>query len=113
MKKRIVAYWLLAWIFTIIFGEVLTGIISNNPSFFQNAFPITIYYGVITYIFAFLFSKMKYWIVLIIVFIYGALVELLFFKGINVFLVAGLFYVFLFGTPYLIMALIWKKDKPR
>jgi len=77
--------------------------------FFQNWLPITVYYGVITFIFSMLFCMMKYWIVLIIAFVYGGLVEVLFFKGINIFVAAGLFYVFLFGVPYLIVDKVWKK----
>ena len=109
MIKRIIGYWIIAWLFTVIFGEVITGVISNNPVFFQNWFAITIYYGVLTFIFSLLFSKIKYWIVLIITFIYGGLVEVLFFKGISIFVAAGLFYIFLFSTPYWIVTRIYKK----
>lgn len=37
-KKFIFGYWIIAWIFTVIFGEVITGIISKNPTFFNILF---------------------------------------------------------------------------
>ncbi len=86
-----------------IFGEVLSALAGINPMFLAALVPILIYYVVLTFLFAWLFEKIKAWQFALIAFIYGGTVEVLLFKGIPNFLVAGLFYVFLFGVPYVII----------
>ena len=108
-KKEFIISWMFIWVFVVIFGEVITGIVSKNPAFFKNAIPIIIYYGAITFIFLRLFNRIKFWVTLVIIFIYGGIAEVFFFKGINIFVAAGLFYIFLFATPYLICAKKLKK----
>lgn len=106
-------YWLITVPFVIIFGEILPGIISHNPTFFRHWAAISIYYCIITFIFAILFKKIERRIVVVIIFLYGGLMEVLFFKGIRIFILAGLFYVFLFGFPLWILRGLGEKPRPR
>ncbi|MDD2689648.1 MAG: hypothetical protein PHT41_05835 [Candidatus Omnitrophica bacterium] len=103
-------YWLITVPFVIIFGEILPGIISRNPAFFQHWLAISIYYCIITFIFAILFKKMKSWLVAVVLFLYGGFMEVFLFKGIRIFVVAGLFYIFLFWFPHYILRWSLKKQ---
>lgn len=109
MKKLFFRYWIFSWIFAVLFGEIITGLISQNPMFFENALPITLYYGVLCFIFAFLVTRFQTRSALIIFFVYGVLVELYLFHNIKGWgdlvgiIFFGLLYIFLFGLPlYLI-----------
>ena len=108
LSKNLKIYWIISFIFVVFFGEVLSTLAGINPMFLAAFIPITIYYVALTFLFSLLFEKAKAWQFVLIVFVYGGTIEVLLFKGIPNFLVAGLFYVFLFGVPYLIVKKIVK-----
>jgi len=109
MFNTIKIYWIVAWVFVLIFGEILPGVISRNPVFFEHWFAISVYYAVITLIAGILFYKIRLWLVLLVIFLYGGFAEVLFFKGIRIFPAAGAFYVFLFYAPYLISKVLGRR----
>lgn len=109
VNKLLIGYWAAAFVFIIIFGEIIPGIISENPTFFEHWFAISLYYVVLTFIFSILFATMKTWLVLLSAFLYGGIAEVFFFRGIRIFIVAGAFYVFLLGVPYLVIEKIRRR----
>jgi len=108
-SKFIKTYWIVAAVFAIIFGEIITGLISGNPAFFNNWIAISVYYFILTLPFGYLISRTKPKYYLSIFFIYGVAVEYLLFKNIatltdlKAVVFFGLLYVFLFGTPVWIL----------
>ncbi|MDO8625444.1 MAG: hypothetical protein Q7R47_05150 [Candidatus Diapherotrites archaeon] len=116
MKRTFIAYWILAVLTALVFGEILPGIASQNGVFFQHPIPITIYYVVLCFLFAHLVHHVRLLHSEIVFFFYGALVEMLVFGNVHgpfdilgiVFF--GLLYVFLFGAPWLITQKIVKTD---
>jgi len=116
MDKKIVYYWIPAWLFAVLFGEVfLSGIVAQDTSFFQYWLPISIYYLVLTFIFALIVIRVTNKIALTIFFIYGVLAEYFVFMNIKSvtdfpgILFFGFLYVFLFGVPIVIYKKICKK----
>ena len=116
MNKKIVYYWIPAWLFAVLFGEVfLSGIVVQNPTIFQYWLPISIYYLVLTFIFALIVVRVTNKIALILFFIYGVLAEYFVFMNIKSvidisgILFFGFLYVFLFGVPIVIYKKICKK----
>lgn len=118
LKNKItISYWIIAWFFSILFGEIIGPLIARNPlPILQFPIAFIIYYGILSFAFSYLFYQLKSdYRVYLVIFIYGVIAELFLFKNINGFsdilgiLFFGLFYVFLFGLPYLISAKIWRK----
>lgn len=90
----------MSFVFFIVFGEIVVGMLFGNPIFFTAPLAIALYYVGLTLLFALLFERIKqYWVVLAVGFMYGGIVEVLLF-AIKDFVFAGIFYVFLFGAPY-------------
>lgn len=105
ISGMIMRCWIAAWVFSILFGEVIGPLIAGH------ALPILLYplqmiayYGAISLIFAFVARKLGK-PSLAIFFIYGVLAEMFLFHNITGptdilgILFFGLFYVFLFGVP--------------
>ena len=116
MDKKIVYYWIPAWLFAVLFGEVfLSGIVAQDPTIFQYGLPISIYYLVLTFIFALIVVRVTNKIALTLFFIYGVLAEYFVFMNIKSvidfpgILFFGFLYVFLFGVPIAIYKKICKK----
>jgi hypothetical protein len=98
-------YWLLAWAFSIGFGEIILPAVFNPgyALFRDHWLAISLYYGAVSAGFAWLFPRST-WLGLAAAFVFGGLVETLVFKGIPNFIAAGLVYVGLFGIPWAIVA---------
>jgi hypothetical protein len=91
-KNRTRATWSLAWLFALLFHQllpILFGISFNSQTFIV----ITIYFGIITFFFTWMFLFLPTWLIAIILFIFGAFMELAIFGVIPNFWLAGLFYV--------------------
>ena len=100
--------WLLAWAWFVFFGEVLSALLGINPAFLMNLIPIILFWGFITIIFTWLFTKINAKIMVVLAFITGGSLELFLFGGIPNFIVAGLFYIFLLLPPYYINKKVFK-----
>lgn len=96
-------YWLCAWLFAVGVGEILAPAILN-PSytlFKEHPVAIAIYYAVVTRLAAEAYRRSAV-AGSIVAFIFGAIVEVHLFGGIPHYVAAGVFYVFLFGVPWLV-----------
>jgi hypothetical protein len=106
MGKRFYVYWASAFVFSILFGEIIGPLIAGHAlPLFQFFIPFVIYYGLLSFVFALFANRIKVWKSLAIFFVYGVIAEMLLFKNVKgIFDIAGilffgLFYVFLFGVP--------------
>jgi len=110
--KRLIAYWLAAWAFSILFGEIiLPALVGHALPIFTYTVAFLIYYGILSLVFAFFvveFGTRS----LIVFFVYGVVVEMFLFgnikgpKDVPGILFFGLLYVFLFWTPMWLVNLL-------
>ncbi|MFA5411768.1 MAG: hypothetical protein WC350_00250 [Candidatus Micrarchaeia archaeon] len=117
MNSTVMRCWIAAWVFSILFGEIV------GPLLASHALPILLYplqmiayYGAISLIFAFIASKLGK-LALAVFFFYGVLAEMFLFHNITGptdipgILFFGAFYVFLFGIPIWITKRISKPKR--
>jgi len=109
-KKLILDYWMLSWIFAILFGEAVKSLILHSTIFINNLVAIMIFYAFVCLIFALLFERLDYRLVLVTIFLCGIITEVTIFKSMNKIIFAGFFYIFLFGVPWW-MIQKWDKEE--
>lgn len=108
MEREFIIYWISAWVFSIVFGEIIGPFIAGNElPLLTYPLAFLVYYGILSLFFAVVVKKIRK-ISLAVFFVYGIGAELFLFGNIRGFTdiggmaFFGLFYVFLFGTPLLI-----------
>ncbi|MEW5996141.1 MAG: hypothetical protein AB1657_00920 [Candidatus Micrarchaeota archaeon] len=105
MSFPAIRYWIIAWIFSILFGEIIGPLLAGHalPLLSYPLFMI-VYYGALSLIFSLVVQRLGK-SSLAVFFVYGVLAELFLFHNITGFtdiagiLFFGAFYVFLFGVP--------------
>ena len=104
-SKRVISYWLIAWLFNVIVVEMfVSGILMGGPFFSSTKLIITlvIYYAILSLIFALILEYIPKSTVILIFFVYGVLFELLIAKTIQSlgeFIGFGLLYIAMFSIP--------------
>jgi Flp pilus assembly protein TadB len=98
-KDRVRGAWVYAWVFALLFHQLLIPGLSGSQ-FQSNSFiVVSIIFGVITFFFTWTFLLMPLWLVAIVLFIFGALMELYIFNVIVDPIQAGFFYIAMFFIP--------------
>ncbi|MFH1803194.1 MAG: hypothetical protein ABH864_07165 [archaeon] len=122
-KKEFLFYWIFSWIFVVFFGEFLAGIVApilNNGqggTFFIYPIQIIIFYGFANLIIAFALKFIPKKLVIMVFFIYGAILEMVLWRNVKGptdiigIIFFGLLYVFLYGVPYWITKRRYKEKK--
>lgn len=116
-KKEFLFYWIFSWFWVVFFGEFLTSIISpilNDGAvagFTLYPIQIMIFYVFANLILTFVIMKMSSRITYLFFFVYGGLIEWFVWghPGPVAFVFFGLFYVFLYGVPYVITKRRYRK----
>lgn len=107
-KRRTLGQWSLAWMLSVILHELLPPLVLQEPFDSGRFIAFTIYFGFISYLFTWLFLFLPEWLVLIIVFLFGGVVETLFFGTFPNPLLAGVLYLAMLAAPRWLARLIWK-----
>lgn len=109
-RRRTLGQWSLAWSFAVVLHELLPPLILNE-SFDSGRFvAFTAYFGVISYLFTWLYLFLPSWLVAVLIFIFGGVVETLFFGVFPNPLLAGGLYLIMFALPFWLAKRIWKND---
>ena len=107
-KNRTRGAWSLAWVFAVVFHQLLPPLLEGQ-AFDQQAFVFfTLYFGAITFLFTWLFLFLPAWLVAAMLFVFGAFVEAFLFGVIASPLWAGIFYIAMFLVPRWASQQIWK-----
>ena len=107
-KNRIRGAWSFAWLFAMLFHQLLIPYLAGSKFQSLPFLLTTIYFGVITFFFTWFFLLFPAWLVAIILFIFGAFVELFVFGVIIDPILAGLFYIAMFFIPRWISRRMYK-----
>ena len=97
-KNRTRATWSLAWLFALLFHQLLP-ILFGFPFDSQIFIVITIYFGIITFLFTWTFLFLPTWLIAPILFFFGAFMELVVFGVISNLWLAGIFYIAMLFVP--------------
>ena len=109
-KDRIRGAWSFAWVFALVFHQLIIPYFSGGDYKTVSFLITTVYFGVITFFFTWAFLLLPAWMVAIILFIYGAFVELFIFGVIIDPILAGLFYIAMFFIPRWISRRMYKPE---
>lgn len=111
-KRRTLGQWSIAWGLAVIIHELLPPLFLGEP--FNNArfIGFTLYFGIITYLFTWLFIFLPSWLVTMLIFIFGGLVETFFFGTFPNPLLAGAIYLVILASPFWLAHRIWKPEVP-
>jgi len=97
-KNRTRVTWSLAWLFAVLFHQLLP-ILFGRPFNNQTFIVITVYFGVITFLFTWTFLFLPTWLIVPILFFFGAFMELVVFGVITNAWLAGIFYIAMLFVP--------------
>lgn len=106
--KSTLTYVVISTFFILIFGELISVFIADNPVFLQHWLAIFIYYLFITFIFSLFIFRIPPLFVPLIFFLCGVIMETFVFRNIKGLtdilgvLFFGIQYIALFGVPYII-----------
>lgn len=107
-KRRTLGQWSLAWGLAVVLHELLPPLILQEPFDGSRFIAFTIYFGIIGYLFTWLFLFLPAWLVTVIIFLFGGVVETLFFGTFPNPLLAGALYLLMLAAPRRLAHLIWK-----
>ncbi len=98
-KDRTRVTWSFAWLFALLFHQLLP-VLLKRANFDSQVFVIiTVYFGVITFFFTWMFLFLPTWLVATILFLFGGLMESFIFGVLPNFWLGGLFYVGMLFVP--------------
>jgi len=98
-RDRTRTAWSFAWVYALLFHQLLIPFLQGGDFVASSFLVTTIYFGVITFLFTFAFFLMPAWVVAVLLFVFGAFMELFVFNVIIDPILAGLFYVGMFFIP--------------
>jgi hypothetical protein len=110
-KNRTRAIWSFAWLYALLFHQLLPILLGSSSFDSQTFIVITVYFGLITFLFTWMFLFLPAWLVGILLFIFGAFMETFLFGVLPNFWLGGLFYVGMFFLPRWLAGRIWTADK--
>lgn len=108
-KNRLRGAWSFAWLFAILFHQLLPPLLRGEGINEIRVVIFIIYFGVITFLFTWTFIFLPEWLVAIILFVFGGFVETALFFVVPTFLLGGLFYVAMFFIPRWIVQRLWPR----
>lgn len=109
-KNRTRGAWSLAWLFALLFHQLLPPLLTGQ-GIDEFAFVVfAIYFGVITFLFTWMFLFLPAWLVALLLFAFGGLLETFLFGVLPNFWLGGLFYVAMFFIPRWLAARIWTAE---
>lgn len=109
-RRRTLGQWSLAWSIAVVLHELVPPLILNEPFDSGRFIAFTAYFGVISYLFTWLYLFLPSWLVTMLVFIFGGVVETFFFGTFPNPLWAGMLYLVMFALPYWLAKQIWKSE---
>jgi hypothetical protein len=107
-RQQLRGQWSLSWLFPVVFHQLIPLLFLGAAFNSGRIIFIIIYFGIVSFLFTTLFLFIPAWVVAILIFFFGAIVEPFLFGVVQDFLLAGLFYVFLLALPYWLARWIWK-----
>jgi hypothetical protein len=109
-KRRTLGQWSMAWAFSVILHELLPPLILGEAFDSGRFIAFTLYFGILSYLFTWLFLFLPAWLVSSLVFIFGGVVETLFFGTFPNALLAGALYLAMLASPFWVAKRIWKPE---
>jgi hypothetical protein len=109
-RRRTLGQWSLAWGFAVVLHELLPPILLSEAFESGRFVAFTLYFGIISYLFTWLYLFLPSWLVTMLIFVFGGVVETFFFGTFPNPLLAGALYLLMLALPFWLAKRIWKTD---
>ncbi|MDA1330246.1 MAG: hypothetical protein DWG76_06790 [Chloroflexi bacterium] len=109
-KNRLRGAWSLAWLFAMLFHQLAPSLLRGEAIDEILFVVVAVYFGVITFLFTWLFFLMPAWMAAIVLFVFGGFAEAALFGVLPNFWLGGLFYIAMFFVPRWISRRVWSES---
>lgn len=109
-KNRARGQWSLTWLLAVALHQLILPMVLYGGVVQESFVAYTLYFGIVSFLFTWLFLFLPLWLMLPLIFIFGGFVEVALFGFLPDFILAGILYTIIFVLPYWLSRRIWKGE---